>query len=470
MENNSLEVIIDQLETLLIFVQRPIVQIQLLALLIVLVVAFLISRQLRRVIERFVRGMLRNSSSEVKKRVMEGVLPATNEERYLILVLLLGYAAAYSLDEYGHPAGLLLNVLLLFWFVLAYEIFVSLLYAIFRTDVVRLYHRRIFNPLFFLSIAGLVASRLFDLDRLGDIQLLRLFDTDITLGTLVISILVLYAFFVISGIARDFIEIIVQPRLDADRGTIHAMTTISGYVIISLGIIAALTTLGFNFTTLAVIGGGLSVGIGFGLQQIVANFISGIVLLFEQSLRPGDIVEVDERICTVEKLSIRSTTVRTLNNVEVIIPNETFLTNAVTTYTGTNRQIRLLLPVGVSYDSDPKHIRQLLLETASKHGLVLKKPAPLVLFNGFGDSSIDFNLGVWIDNPEKMFAVRSDLYFMIWETLEKYDIEIPFPQNDLNIRRGWHDVFGEPATATAHDGNHREKTEEETPPERPKLP
>jgi potassium-dependent mechanosensitive channel len=469
MENNSLEVIIDQLEILLIFIQRPIVQIQLLTLLGVLVVAFLISRQLRRVIERFVRGMLRNSSPEVKKRVMEGVLPATNEERYLILVLLLGYAAAYNLDENGQPAGLLFNVLLLFWFVLAYEIFVSLLYAIFRTDVVRLYHRRIFNPLFFLSIAGLIASRLFDLDRLGDIQLLRLFDTDITLGTMVISILVLYAFFVISGIVRDFIEIIVQPRLDADRGTIHAMTTISGYVMISLGIISSLTTLGFNFTTLAVIGGGLSVGIGFGLQQIVANFISGIVLLFEQSLRPGDIVEVDERICTVEKLSIRSTTVRTLNNVEVIIPNETFLTNAVTTYTGTNRQIRLLLPVGVSYDSDPKYIRQLLLETAAKHGLVLKKPAPMVLFNGFGASSIDFSLGVWIEKPAKMFAVRSDLYFMIWETLEKYDIEIPFPQNDLNLRRGWRDIFSEQAEAT-HDDNHREKIEQEAPSERPKLP
>lgn len=128
-------------------------------------------------------------------------------------------------------------------------------------------------------------------------------------------------------------------------------------------------TLGVNLTSLALIGTGLSVGIGFGLQQIIANFISGIVLLFEQSLRPGDVVEVNNQVGTVEKLNIRSTIIRTNDNVEIIVPNETFLTSQLTTYTKSDPLVRVSVPVGVGYDSNPKQVQQILMDTAVSHPL-----------------------------------------------------------------------------------------------------
>ena len=189
-------------------------------------------------------------------------------------------------------------------------------------------------------------------------------------------------------------------------------------------------------TTLALISGGLSVGIGFGLQEIVANFISGIVLLFEQSLRPGDVVSMENEMGIVKSLGIRATTVRTLDNVEVIVPNQAFLTSAVTTYTKSDRIVRVKIPVGVSFGSDPKEIREVLLTIARQHHLVQEKPEPAVRFIGFGDSSIDFQLEIWLDDPMLAMTIKSDLRFMIWKAFAKRNIEIPFPQRDLHLRSG----------------------------------
>ena len=180
-----------------------------------------------------------------------------------------------------------------------------------------------------------------------------------------------------------------------------------------------------------------SIGIGIGLQRIVANFISGIVLLFEQSLRPGDVIDINGEIGTVGRLNIRSTVVRTLNNVEVIVPNENFVIKQVTTYTKSNQNVRLLLPVGVSYDADPREVKRVVIEAATKHGLVLDDPEPMLLFRGYGNSSLDFDLAVWIDQPQRAMFVRSDLYYMVFDALGRHDIEIPFPQRDLNLKRGW---------------------------------
>jgi small-conductance mechanosensitive channel len=123
--------------------------------------------------------------------------------------------------------------------------------------------------------------------------------------------------------------------------------------------------------------------------------------------------------------------------VEVVVPNEQFFTTQVTTFTRSDHLTRINLTLGVSYQSDPKQVREILMETAVKHGLVRKEPPPVVFFNGFGDSSLDFRLAVWIDQPKRAPRVRSDLYFMIWEAFERYNIEIPYPQRDLHLRTGW---------------------------------
>ena len=229
---------------------------------------------------------------------------------------------------------------------------------------------------------------------------------------------------------------VVFPRLGLSEGVPETIITVTRYGILTSGALTAISTLGFDLSSLAIVGGGLSVGIGFGLQDVVANFVSGILVLFEQTLRPGDIIEIGGKIGVVESLRPRSTMIRTHDNVEIIVPNKSLLTSTVTTLTHRNRIVRALLPVGVGYNSEPKVVRDALLAVAGRHGLVLDQPAPTVFFKGFGDSAINFELAIWIDGPMRMPRIMSDLHFMIWESFAERDIEIPFPQRDLHIRSG----------------------------------
>jgi small-conductance mechanosensitive channel len=188
---------------------------------------------------------------------------------------------------------------------------------------------------------------------------------------------------------------------------------------------------------LAIIAGGLSVGIGIGLQDIVANFVSGLALLFEQSLRPGDVIELDGRISQVEKVSLRATTVRTFTNEELIVPNNNFATSQVKNFTKSDRLIQILVPFGISYKSDPEQVRKIAVETSLEHPRVLANPEPFVLFSDYGDSRLDFGLYVSTTEPELTLRTKSDLYYMLWERFAENGIQIPFPQRDLNLGNGW---------------------------------
>jgi small-conductance mechanosensitive channel len=216
---------------------------------------------------------------------------------------------------------------------------------------------------------------------------------------------------------------------------------------VALGLIIFLGMLGLDFTSLAIIAGGLSVGIGIGLQDIVANFVSGLVLLFEQSLRPGDVIELDGRISEVEKISLRATTVRTLTNEELIVPNNNFTTNQVKNFTKSERLVQIVILFGVSYKSDPELVREIAIETSLSHHLVLVDPPPTLLFIGYGDSSLDFELRVSVNQPELTLNIRSDLYYMLWDRLAENDIEIPYPQRDLNFKDGWEKFASDLATS-----------------------
>lgn len=436
------EVLIEQIQTILIVLERPVVQNQLLALAGAALVAWLLAEGLPFLLRRWGTVRFREALAEESGRLWRRWVSAVNLILFPVLSLILVRLAAQLFINRQEPAGLLIEALFLFWVLLAYRIIVFLLYLAFGQKAA-IYHRRVLTPLFVIVIGlGLLANFL-DTNLLAQIELVNFFDIPITLGTLLAAIIVFYLFLVFSWLLQDLLREVVMPRTDADPGVTNSILTITRYVVIALGIVVTASTLGFGLSNLALIGGGLSIGIGFGLQQIVANFISGIVLLFEQSLRPGDFIEIGEEFGMVKKLNIRSTIVQTNDNVEIIVPNESFLTSQVTTYTKTDRLIRVSIAVGVSYGSDPKEVRRLLLETAVQHGLVKKNPNPIVFFDAFGDSSLNFRLSVWIDEPRLIPRVRSDLYFMVWETLAKHDIEIPFPQRDLNLRGGWERLHNE---------------------------
>ncbi|MEL7428605.1 MAG: mechanosensitive ion channel domain-containing protein, partial [Pseudomonadota bacterium] len=206
-----------------------------------------------------------------------------------------------------------------------------------------------------------------------------------------------------------------------------------------LAVVFSLGAVGIDFTALAVFSGALGIGIGLGLQRIVSNFISGIILLLDKSIKPGDVIEIEtvsgSTYGWVQHLGARYTAVRTRDGTETLIPNEAFIEMPVTNWTHSNKQSRKKLPVGVSYDTDVERAIELILEAAAETPRVLKVPAPNCLVKGFGDSSVDLELRFWLNDPEGGIAnVSSKLYLAIWKRFKAEGIEIPFPQRDLNIR------------------------------------
>jgi small-conductance mechanosensitive channel len=223
-----------------------------------------------------------------------------------------------------------------------------------------------------------------------------------------------------------------------DRGAQEAIVTISGYIGVILAAIIGLSLAGFSFTNLAIIAGALSVGIGFGLQNIVNNFISGIILLFERPIRTGDWIIVGTTEGYVRKISIRSTQIETFDRADVIVPNSELISNQVTNWVLHDPWGRVTVPIGVAYGSDVEKVREILLQIAADHPLVItdgqKVSPPKVLFRGFGDSALNFELRCFIQSIDRRLDTLSDLNFAINRALEAAGISIPFPQRDLHLR------------------------------------
>lgn len=437
MEIPILERLAEQWAMLLAILERPVVQRQIVALLLLALSAETLARFLSSLVQRISRPP---RGQRTGGRSLPGTvtrwLRALEHTWSPIIAVLAGQGLAALFTRYEWPVGLLREGLIFFWLLLTYRLVVTLLYAWREEYEARSIHSRLLGPLFvFLLVLGLQRAIAGILD-ISSAQLFSLSDNPITVGALYRAAFVLYAFLAGGWLLQHLLTSYLLPRFGADTGMSNTVRTISQYVIVSAGILAALSSLGIDLSSLAIIGAGLSVGIGFGLQELVANFISGILLLFEQSIRPGDVIEVNNKVGRVEKLRIRSTTVRTNENIELIVPNQALLTSSVTTYTHTDSSVRIHIPVGVSYQSDPAEVRQVLLAAARRHGLVREQPTPVVFFEGYGDSSLDFNLAVWIDDFMNMRRVSSDLRFIIWEELAKRRIEIPFPQRDIHLRSG----------------------------------
>jgi small-conductance mechanosensitive channel len=195
-------------------------------------------------------------------------------------------------------------------------------------------------------------------------------------------------------------------------------------------------TLGIDLSSLTVLGGAVGIGLGFGLQKIASNFISGLILLLERSLQIGDMVEMaDGTLGIVRKNGARYTLIETFDNREIMIPNEEFIIGKVINWTFTNKKGRIDLAIGVSYKSDLELAKKLLLEAATEHKMVLKDPEPICFLKGFGDSAVHFMLYVWVaDITETMNSVQDEVLFSIWNKFKANNIEFPFPQRDIHIR------------------------------------
>jgi small-conductance mechanosensitive channel len=226
----------------------------------------------------------------------------------------------------------------------------------------------------------------------------------------------------------------VLRRTRLDRGVQSALVTGIGYLGITLSALVAVSTAGLNLSSLAVVAGALSVGIGFGLQAVTSNFVSGLVLLVERPIKEGDLIEVSGETGYVRKISVRSTRIETFDRHDVIIPNSDLMAGVVKNLTLQSRTGRLILPVGVAYGSDLDKTRDILLEAAKAHDGVARYPAPTVLFIGLGDSSLDFELRCYVKDVTERLGTQSDLRLAIYRALNQAGIEIPFPQRDINLR------------------------------------
>jgi small-conductance mechanosensitive channel len=212
-------------------------------------------------------------------------------------------------------------------------------------------------------------------------------------------------------------------------------------MLIIVGLIIIFQTTGIDLSALGLLVGALGVGIGFGLQSITNNFISGVIILFERPIKVGDRIELDNLAGNIVEISARATTVITNDNIAVIVPNSDFINSRVINWSHNNRNVRLNFPVGVSYNEDPERIRKLLLEVvAGNHG-VLDTPEPYILFEGFGDSSLNFEVLVWTSEyTDRPKILRSELYYEIFKKFKEHDVEIPFPQRDIHLKTGFEKV------------------------------
>jgi potassium efflux system protein len=253
---------------------------------------------------------------------------------------------------------------------------------------------------------------------------------------------------------------LVQSRIARGRagmnGAAESVGFLLRYGVTFVGGFVALQTWGIDLSSLALVASVLGVGIGFGLQNLANNFVSGIVISLERPVRVGDYIQVGELIGTVERIGGRSTQVRTRDNISIVVPNSQLLENEVVNWTLGDPRTRLHLAVGVAYGSDLRRARAALLDAAASHPGVLAKPAPEVDLDGFGESSLELDLEVWTDDPRKEEDLKSDLYYRIEQTLRQHGIEIPFPQRDLHLRSPELDRFaatlGVAANATMDHG------------------
>jgi small-conductance mechanosensitive channel len=275
------------------------------------------------------------------------------------------------------------------------------------------------------------------LSALQDFLHLRLFtiqDSPVTIVSVIIFFTFLFVFLFLGSFVRRLLQNRLLIRFEIDAGLQYTLARISQYTVVILGVLISFQFIGIDLTSLAVIFGLLSVGIGFGLQNITANFISGLIIMFERPITVGDRVDVAGIEGDVIEISIRSTKILTMNNTSIIVPNTQFVENNVVNFSHGDPTFRLHIHVGVSYSSNLENVLKALNEVAEEHPKVMKNPKHQVHLKEFGDSAWEMELRVWVPDVKNRYVLRNELNQAIVRKFAEYEIEIPFPQRDLHVR------------------------------------
>ncbi len=314
-------------------------------------------------------------------------------------------------------------------------------FLFFLTALINFWGRKI--DLKIIAVMGMLVIAIAFLHKLGYIDTVTHFlstprinigDKKISLNGFIVAILIFYLSFRLSkGFEKTTKARLGRlPFLDTTRT--NTISMLIRYTIIVIGVFAAFAIVNIDFTSVKVLIGALGVGIGFGLREIVNNLISGFILLSDKTIVQNDLIEVNGLLGRVETVGIRTTIIRTFNNVEVIVPNTNLVNNELINYTHSDPIIRIDIPIGVSYKSNPFKVKEALIENLSKLEGILEKPEVIIYFINFGESSLDFQVSVWTDNALKKKEIESEARYAIWKTLKENNIEIPFSQIDIHIK------------------------------------
>ena len=255
---------------------------------------------------------------------------------------------------------------------------------------------------------------------------------ELSLVALAAAIAVAVGTFYVGRRVRTSLRDRLLARLSTDPGLRNSMASLAYYAVVVLGLLIAVSVAGFDLTNLAIIAGALSVGIGFGLQNIVNNFISGLILLFERPIKVGDVVEYQKQWAEVLEIRVRSTVVRTYDRAELIVPNSELVSSTVTNWTHSDYRVRIIIPVSVAFGSDTHLVRDLLLQAVNEHPNTYADPPPYVLFREFGEGALSFEVRFYT-HLENYLSIQSDIRFRIDELFREHGVTIPFPQRDVHL-------------------------------------
>ena len=333
------------------------------------------------------------------------------------------------LSRFGHPAGLsqLLGQLWLGWYVL--HLLALALRRWLPPQEVHELDSRLLRPVYLIISSLLVISEVDSLQDLAVSPLGQLFGVELNAGKLFQATVVIYLVLVGCGPPAAGLAWLIQRALGLSDGSRKALELLLRYSVVGVAITAVAVHLGLNTTALIAVAGGLSVGLGFGIKEVFSNFVSGLWLLFEGSVRPGEVLMLDGDPCEVRGLGLRATLLwRDRDNAELLVPNQTFFTEAATTYTASDRMRRSQVSVGAAYHHDPTEVIALLEATARQVPRVLPEPAPKALLLSYGDYEINYALRFWIANPMDNIGICSEVNQAIWHAFRANNIEIPFPQ------------------------------------------
>ncbi|MBU2548781.1 MAG: mechanosensitive ion channel [Proteobacteria bacterium] len=394
--------------------------IQALLLVFVLILALAVGRPIGRRLRSGLKDRL------ATRTLIAAFLEALIQQLPLVLAVLLlpaGILAAQRLVQAAFILKLAQN-LLLAWVVIKLA-----------TSIIR---DRLWAKLIALSAWTLAALDVLDLNapaaRLLDGLGFNIGRIHLTVLSMMKAVVILLVLLRVSGWLVDYLEKRIEAVGDLSPSTHVLLAKIIKISVFTAVVMIVLDSVGIDFTALAVFSGAVGVGVGFGLQKVVANFVAGIILLVDKSIKPGDVIQLGEVYGWITSLRGRYVSVITRDGTEYLIPNEDLITNQVVNWSFSTRSVRLKLPVGVSYQADPRRAMALMLDAARKTERVMDEPGPVCHLKGFGDSSVDLELRFWIDDPQNGISnVKSLILLEIWDRFQEAGIEIPYPQRDVHL-------------------------------------